>query len=91
MPIFKTGLSMLVLASALAISPLSAVSAGQPEPVYWITYFSDATMTQPVGSIEQFCASWGVGENALIGQTSPYESRILLGHCQDGQLVWLPG
>lgn len=83
-------LALAALTAAPVSASFSAASAGQAEPVYWIYYFSDASKTTQVGFIEQYCDSWGVGERAPVGQITPYEERILLGHCLNGQLVWLP-
>lgn len=89
----KAALSAASMVVAIA-APVFALglgsSGGEAEPVYYITYYADAAMTQPVGYVEEFCASWGVGSGPTIGQYGPYESRFLAGYCLNGNLVWLP-
>lgn len=89
MKAFTLGLSLVASAAALAILPASAVSAGQPEPVYYITYYADAAMTQQVGYVQQTCDSWGVGYGPTFGVYGPYEDLFLAGYCLNGELVWL--
>ena len=66
-------------AAGVTAAALATASGSQGDPVYWIFYYSDATYTTQVGSIEEFCDSWGVGQGPLVGQATAFEDRLLLG------------
>ena len=85
----KTMLSLLSAGVLFALAPMASASFDPPEPVYWYLYFSDASMTEQVGSLQEVCTSWGVMENALQGQRTAYSSQILLGYCDNGVLIML--
>jgi hypothetical protein len=64
----------------LACAGLSPIAASQP--LYLYTYYSDASLTQAVGSIQEYCVGgqW-VASFPIQGQRTPYFTQELIGGC----------
>ena len=83
----KIACAALLGATAVTATSVAAVGGTSGDPVYYTLYYSDATLTEQVGSVNDICFSWGVAQGPTQGQQTEFTRQILTGYCVDGVLV----
>lgn len=72
------------LAGLMAVSPANAFD---PEYMYDIYYYSDASHTTLVGHDRQDCFYWGIGYSAPTeGQWTQYSEQVAYATCDHGMI-----
>ena len=77
---FRLFAASVIAGLGLACAGLSPIAASQP--LYLYTYYSDASLTNQVGFIQEYCAGgqW-VASFPIQGQRTAYFTKELIGGC----------
>jgi predicted secreted protein len=78
-------ISIIVAAAAAAMAAAGPAQATDG-PAYSITFYSDATLTTPVGFARAVCLESGPSAQLWWGTSSPYQEVHDAGVCIDGVL-----
>ena len=75
-----------LVAAAIALSGVASAVIAQNygEPMYALTYYSDASLSNQVGFRMDGCNNGRVSAGPLIGSSSPYFTQEYVGACRRG-------